>query len=314
VNPNLAIRTCALAMLLCTLAAGGDSFAWRQGESSLALLNGDRVVWQFNYGKDLPKPYFFPLCLPDGTELTALGPKDHRWHYALWFSWKELNHANYWDRSDASKLAGATDVLTARAAPKRDHSARFELTLSYHPDGGPSILSEKRTITVSPPAKDGSYRIDWSAVFTAGAEPVFMKGGVSGGGYAGMSARMAQNSRDWRLVNSEGIEDTACPGMAKNLNGKRARWEDFSLVDKASGKTAGIAILEHPKSFRHPTQWHNIVDEKHPFGYFSPAPLWSEPYTLPAGQSLTVRYRILVHPGRPDKLAIEREWKRFSRR
>ena len=86
----------------------------------LGVRPGDRVVWQFNYGKDLPKPYFFPVCLPDGTELTALGPSDHRWHYALWFSWKELNHANYWDRSDKTKLAGATDVLTARAEPKRD--------------------------------------------------------------------------------------------------------------------------------------------------------------------------------------------------
>ena len=307
-------RICALATLLCTLAAGGDSFAWRQGESSLALLNGERVVWQFNYGKDLPKPYFFPVCLPDGTELTALGPSDHRWHYALWFSWKELNHANYWDRSDKTKLAGATEVVTARAEPKRDHSARFELTLKYHPDGGPPILSETRTITVTPPAKDGSYRIDWLGVFTAGPENVLMQGGTSGGGYAGMSVRIAQNSGDWRLVNSEGLEDTAGGAMARNTHGKRARWTDFSLVDKATGKPAGIAILEHPGSFRHPAQWHNIIDEKKPFGYFSPAPLWSEPYTLPAGKSLTVHYRILIHPGRADKVAIEREWRKFSRR
>jgi hypothetical protein len=309
----MTIRICALAILLCTLAAGGDSFAWRQGESSLALLNGERVVWQFNYGKDLPKPYFFPVCLPDGTELTALGPSDHRWHYALWFSWKELNQANYWDRSDKTKLAGATDVLTARAEPKRDHSARIRLTLNYHPDSGPSVLSETRTIRVTPPAKDGSYYIDWLAVFTAGPAPVVMKGGTSGGGYAGMSVRIAQNSRDWRLANSEGLEDTAGGSLARNTHGKRARWADFSLVDKATGKTAGIAILEHPESFRHPAQWHNIIDEKKPFGYFSPAPLWSEPYTLPAGKSLTVHYRILIHPGRTGKLAIDREWKKFSR-
>lgn len=308
------IRICALALLLCTLAAGGDSFAWRQGDATLALVNGERVVWQFNYGKDLPKPYFYPVCLPDGTELTALGPSDHRWHYALWFSWKDMNQANYWDRSDKTKLAGATDVLTVKAEPKRDHSARIEMTLSYHPDGGPPILSEKRTIVVTRPAKDGSYRIDWLAEFTAGQEPVFMKGGIHGGGYAGMSVRMAQNSRDWRLVNSEGLEDTAGGPMAKNTHGKRARWADFSLVDKTSGKTAGIAILEHPGSFRHPAQWHNIIEEKRPFGYFSPAPLWSEPYTLAAGKSLTVRYRILVHPGRTDKPAIEREWKKFSQR
>jgi hypothetical protein len=49
-------------------------------------------------------------------------------------------------------------------------------------------------------------------------------------------------------------------------------------------------------------------------GYFSTAPLRNEPYTLPVGKSLTVHYRILIHPGRADKLAIEREWKKFGRR
>ena len=54
------------------------------------------------------------------------------------------------------------------------------------------------------------------------------------------------------------------------------------------------------------------MNPKQPFGYFSPATLWSEPYTLEAGKSLTVHYRALVHPGRPGRDEIEREWQRFS--
>ncbi|MFN0171283.1 MAG: DUF6807 family protein, partial [Bryobacteraceae bacterium] len=237
-------RMSAMALLLPSVANSGDSLAWRQGDSSLALLNGERVVWQFNYGKHLARPYFHPVCLPDGTALTALSPPDHPWHYALWFAWKELNHINYWEPAGKNSIPGRTEVVSARAAPGRGHSARIELSLSYHPENGPAVLRETRTIVVGPPAKDGSYRIDWLGVFVAGEEPVLLKGGTSGGGYAGMSVRMVQTSHEWQLIDSEGRQDTPGGPTAKNTHGQRARWMDFSVADRSSARTGGIAILE----------------------------------------------------------------------
>jgi hypothetical protein len=55
------------------------------------------------------------------------------------------------------------------------------------------------------------------------------------------------------------------------------------------------------------------MDPKVPFGYFSPALLFNEPYTLPAGRNLSLRYRVLIHPGRIGKDLLEGEWKSFSR-
>ncbi|MCX6621118.1 MAG: PmoA family protein [Acidobacteria bacterium] len=305
-------RISLIAVLLSSVAFCREALSWQKGDSSLALLNGERVVWQFNYGKELARPYFHPVCLMDGTGLTALSPPDHPWHYALWFAWKELSHINYWEPAGKNKTAGRTEVVTARTVPGPDGSARIELTLSYHPENGPAVLRETRTIVVRAPAKDGSYRIDWHGVFVAGEEPVLLKGGTAGGGYAGMSVRIAQTTHEWRLIDCEGREDTPGGPTARNTHGQRARWMDFSVTDKRSVRTGGIAILEHPSSFRHPAQWHNIIDETKSFGYFSPAPLWSEPYTLQAGKTLTVYYRLLIHPGRGDRQAIDREWKKFS--
>lgn len=87
---------------------------------------------------------------------------------------------------------------------------------------------------------------------------------------------------------------------------------DCSIVDSASGRLAGVAILDHPGNLRFPSQWHCILQTTHQFGYFSPAPLWSEPYTLPAGKMLTLRYRVLVHPDRGQKDKIEQQWKAFA--
>jgi hypothetical protein len=165
---------------------------------------------------------------------------------------------------------------------------------------------------VSRPDRDGRYRIDWQGTFTAGQQDVVLQGGTSGGGYAGLSVRISQDTHDWRLIDSEGRVDTPGGPTAKNTHGQRATWADFSVVDAASGEAGGIAIFQHPLSFRCPTPWHNIMNDKSLFGYFSPAPLWAEPYTLGATKSLTLRYRILVHPGQESKEQLAAESTEFA--
>jgi hypothetical protein len=44
-------------------------YKWTRSDHTIALLNHDRVVWQFNYGRSASKPNFHPLALLDGTDL-----------------------------------------------------------------------------------------------------------------------------------------------------------------------------------------------------------------------------------------------------
>jgi type 1 glutamine amidotransferase len=288
-------------------------YTWQETDSTIALLNYGRIVWQFNYGKDTPKPYFHPVALVDGLVLTCLSPRDHPWHRALWFSWKMLNGVNYWEEDPKTGLPdGRTEVVHAKVVTNNNYSATIHLTLTYHMPDGPILLTEDRTINVSTPDRDGRYRIDWRGTFTAGNLDVLLQGGTAGGGYAGMSVRISQTTGEWRLIDSEGRVDLPGGPVAKNTHGQLARWMDFSVVDTATGETGGIAILQHPSSFRYPTHWHNVMDDKFPFGYFSPAPLWAEPYTLEAGKTLKVGYRVVVHPGRGSQDQLDVEWTAFS--
>jgi hypothetical protein len=115
--------------------------------------------------------------------------------------------------------------------------------------------------------------------------------------------RFSKDIADWQFVDSEGRKDLAA-------HGQNTRWMDFS-GRFAPAKTGGIAIFDHPGNLRHPEPAFVIMDPKAPFGYFSPALLFNKPYTLPAGQSLTLRYRVLIHPGRLDTNSLEREWQSF---
>ena len=292
-------------------------YEWRKTDSSLALLNRDKVVWQLNFDKKEDKPYFHPVSLADGTELTWLRPADHRWHRALWFSWKFINGINYWEEDPKTGLSpGRTEVVEVKFWWRNDwladigvmrRSVDIEMMLNYHRPGEKSVLTEKRLIAVSAPDVNGRYRIDWYSLFTADQKDVLLgrtpipgeQGGKGWGGYAGLSVRMARATRGFQFVDSEGRKD-------KQAHGKKARWVDFS-GELPDGKEAGITIFDHPDNLRHPSPWY--VEKGMP--YFSPAVLFDKPYKIKAKKSLTLWYRILIHPGRIDKEAMERECKAF---
>ena len=288
-------------------------YDWRQTDNSLALLNSGRVVWQFNFDKKQGRPYFHPVCLTDGTELTWHRPPDHPWHYGLWFSWKYINGLNYWEEDRKTGLSqGRTEIKNVEVTSHRDYSAQIAMQLSYHPPGQPAVLTESCSIRIGKPDEDGRYHIDWIGRFTAGAADVLLdrtpitgeKDGQSWGGYAGLSIRVAKNVTNWHLADSEG---------RKNLqaHGKKARWMNFG-GRIAESKDFGIAVFDHPENLRHPSPGFVIMDPKVPFGYFSPALLFNKPYTLPAGKSFSLKYRVLIHPGRAEKNLLEAEWKSFS--
>ena len=296
------------------LPDGPPVYSWSKRDGLLALLNHGRVVWRFVYGKEAPKPFFHPLALIDGVQLTWASPPDHPWHRGLWFAWKELNNVNYWEEDATTHQSeGLTEVTAARVETADDFSAGISLDISYHQPGKPAVLTEKRALRVSRPDDKGDYFVDWEGAFTAGREDVLLEGGTAGGGYAGLSIRIAPETHDWRLIDSEGREDVPGSGpLAENIHGQRARWADFSMVDHASGQAAGLAFLEHAKTLRHPAQWHCVLEDEIPFGYFSPAPLWSEPYTLKAGRTFILSYRVLVHRERLSREAIEAAWRSLT--
>jgi len=281
-------------------------YDWRQTSSSLALLNNERIVWQFNFDKKQPKPYFHPVCLTDGAELTWHRPPDHPWHYGLWFSWKYINGLNYWEEDRKTGLSeGLTEIKNVKVTPNRDYSAQISMQLSYHPPGQPAVLTESCSIRVGKPDEDGRYHIDWISRFLLDRTPIpGEKDGQSWGGYAGLSVRVAKNISGWHLADSEGRKDL-------QAHGKKARWINFG-GRTAESKDFSIVIFDHPDNLRHPSPGFVIMDPKVPFGYFSPALLFDKPYTLPAGESFSLKYRVLIQPGRTEKNLMEAEWKAFS--
>ena len=287
---------------------------WRRTDTALTLLRGDEVVWQFNFGSDQGKPFLHPVNLPRVGTLTWEAPPDHPWHHGIWFSWKLINGRNYWEENrKTGQSDGRTTWRNVKIRQGEDHSARIEMDLNYHPPDKPPVLTERRVVEISPPDSDGGYRIDWTATFTAGDQQVVLDrtplphepGGKSYGGYAGLSVRLAKNAAHFKVVESEQQVNQ----QAERLRFK-ARAVDFGgSIDDTDG---GIAILDHPKNLNAPSPWYVIRNTKTPMTYFSPAVIQRGPHSLAAGEAFTLRYRILVHPGRFSAATLQQHYNRFA--
>ena len=138
-----------------------------------------------------------------------------------------------------------------------------------------------------------SRLLDIDLTLTAAEEDVLFGDTKEGGLISLRVASSMDVPRGGRLENSNG-------GVGEdNVWGKRAAWCDYS--GPVNGKTVGVAIFDHPESFRHPTYWHARdygLMTTNPFAvstFEGEGP--SGEYLLPAGESLRFRYRIYIHKG-----------------
>ena len=108
-----------------------------------------------------------------------------------------------------------------------------------------------------------------------------------------MRLRPRAKSGKGHIVNSNGVRDG-------ETWGKRADWCDY--YGPVNGKIVGVAIFDNPQNPRHPTTWH-VRDyglfAVNPFGLhdFEKKPVGAGDMTIPAGESVTFRYRFYIHEG-----------------
>lgn len=270
------------------------------------------------YFRDVPRPFLYPIVGPGGVEMTRNWPMketpgeehDHPHHRSLWFAHGMVNGQDFWTEgpktgkivhdqflevSDgrsgliratnkwvaADGTVECTDETTLRISSSPDRTIDFDVTL--HAPDSPVVFGD---------TKEGSlgFRL---------AEPLTMRHKVGGKTLGG----------DGHYINSNGERDG-------DAWGKRADWCDaYAALD---GKTIGVAIFDHPQNPHHPTWWH-----ARDYGLFAANPFGEHDFeklkdkdkgalTIPAGQSATFRWRILLHEGDATQAGIAEKYKTYT--
>ena len=304
-----------LTLGLFQTAALGE---WQRDDKSLAWVSGTNVFWRFSFDPGKGKPFFHPVAPGGNTPLTNFKPADHPWHYALWFSWKYLNHpndarhVNYWEENSAGNAQGKTRWDPPTIETRTDGRATIRLKLGYVNPSGETEMTELRELQVSAPASDGGFFIDWLARFTVGDKDLVLErtpmpgepGGQVNGGYAGLSARMVPLPITMSVVTTAGPVERFVSHRAR----PKAAAVACNFSDGARG-LGSLAFFSDPANTDGDAPWYIIDSGQMPF--ICQALLAPKPRSVPAHGEFSLHYRIRVSPTACTQAGLEagqKEW------
>lgn len=257
------------------------------------------------------RPYLYPIVLADGTALSRDFPmretpgeeRDHPHHRSLWFAHSRINGFDFWNEGTAGGPTPKGSIENDKLLETTSGAVGVIRTRNrwVAPDGSVPCTDET-TIRIRPASRGGRL-LDYEVTLHAPADAPLRIGDNKDGT---MAIRVAQwltlpHKAAGKDVPGEGHITLSTGVRDAGAWGQRADWCDYFAVHE--GETYGIAVFDHPQNLRHPTWWMARdygLFAANPFGQHDFEKLADEhagDVTVPAGGSLTLRYRFYFHRG-----------------
>jgi hypothetical protein len=293
-------------------SAAGVSFS--QQDKRIEIVVDGRPFTTFHYEEKWDKPFLYPLITASGKVISRGYPiepregeeQDHAWHRGIWYGHGDVSGHDFWRELGADK--------TGKIIPLGEPSTRAE--------GGKGILTAELGLQsvkgdlvgtlreeFSFARADNNMIIDTAITIRADKGQALKFGDTDDGGLGMRLADAFRQDRGAVLRNSDGLEGT------ENIWGKPAKWVDYTAT--VDGVPAGVAMFDHPANPRHPTRWHArgySLCSANPFALrsFTGDKSSDGSYEIAAGESLALRYRVLIHEGETPPASIEEQYQKFA--
>ncbi|MCC6445062.1 MAG: PmoA family protein [Armatimonadetes bacterium] len=278
-------------------ASSGGLEIVQGGAAKLDIRAGGEHFTSYYYGDVPARPYFYPFIGPEGRQVTRNYPmkdvagenQDHHHHKSVYIAHGDVNGTDNWSEEPDHGFTAHRSFGTVASGPV---CGRFTALNDWLSKDREKILEQSQEIIIYN-LPGGERMMDFTIAFHATEGDVTF-GDTKEGGI--LSVRVATP-----LDVPKGTITNAVGGVNEGETwGKAAHWCDYSGV--LDGVAVGITVFDHPAGFRHPTHWHvrNYgLMTANPFAY---AAYYNDPardgsHILKAGQTLTFRYRLLVHAG-----------------
>jgi len=297
--------------ILCGTAAAAQVTAQKTEQGVAIAIDG--VLFTEYLIQSGAKPVLWPLIGPTGKHMTRAYPmqpgkvagerQDHVHHRSLWLTHGDVNGVDFWGENrghgtivhrEFTKVEGGNDVATVVA--RNDWQS---------PDGE-RLCEDVRELRFG---GDMDRRwIDFDCTIRATDRPVTFGDTKEGTFGIRVAGSMEVDAGHGKIVNSGGETD-------KQAWGKPASWVDYH--GPVDGQHVGIAVLNHPTSFRFPTCWHVRtygLFAANPFGLheFLNRSSTEGAHTLQPGTSIVLRYRVVLHKGDEKTGRIAEEFAAYA--
>jgi hypothetical protein len=263
-----------------------------------------------------PKPYFWPIIGPTGKPVTRAFPMrddvpdeahDHPHHRSLWFTFDRVNDHDFWSESPKAGKTVHREYLHVTGGPV---FGEFAARVDWISKEGVKICEDIRRMRVF--CVPGAQLFDFEIRVIA-SEGDLSFGDSKEGLFAfrvaeSMKVDQPKGSTGGTLINANGQRN-------RDAWGKRAQWCDYS--GPVDGNLVGIAILDHPANFRHPTYWHART-----YGLFAANPFGVRQFTgekthdgshkIKRGDALRLRYRVYIHVGDHESARVAEVYRAYA--
>ena len=303
-----------------------SALAWSETPTDTELTKADTGEVIGHYCRDPRRNHPFFYCLRSWNYLAVVtnhAPFDHRWHHGLWWSWKFINDILYWEDHPSyggNRMGLGHCRVEAHDVSPADEGVRINEQLSWRENETDRVvMSERRTMTVNPPALplEEEWSIDWEMVWTAEENLTFETTPypeVPWGGYGGLNYRPARSLAAREVIiagtGEFGSAEPPTAEGAENIHGMPAAWAAYSgcldgaeTDDPGNPAQGGLAILEHPGNSGCPHPIYATTAATG-FGFLASAPLMGGGMEMARGEQFDLRYRTMVlgHEARPEKV------------
>jgi len=299
-------------LVLSVIAACAQPPAITLQDGVASATDNGLAVFEYHFGADLPKPFIHPLNTPSGQPVTMASPPDHVHHRGLMFALgnvafagEEAQYVVFWGEAGAPErlghiihVPGSERIEAPDRTPQRAvlHTRNEWRRLSDHA----LMLTENRRLTLYHTGDATRNLLTWESELTAPTRDLTL-GPTEGRdvSYYGLGLRTPREMDGGAIFDANGKEGEQA------VLGDDARW--CAYVGPNEPKR-GFVMFDHPSNPRYPTGWFVMSAG---FGYMTASLVCHQPFPLPTGKPLRLRYGVCAFDGAPTAEQVERwyrEW------
>lgn len=293
-------RLFCLSLILLILSSSSVLHAQLTGEwlgDKIEIRSKGDLLTSYILSEHEKYPFFFPVNGPSKANVTSMRNALYPHHSSLFFGCDKVNGGNYWQEG-----LDRGQILSLRADILESGKDRvvIENENIWKRPGAPAPIKDIRTITVKVSSPE-LYLIDFVITMEMLLDVTIEK--------TNHSLFSIRVDPDLAVVNGGTMVNAEGQTGENSTFGKPSPWMDCH--GKRMGKTEGIAIFQHPSNPWYPSPWFT-----RDYGFFSPTPMyWPENgknSSFKKGETLTLRYRVLVHSGNHEEAGIARHFEEYS--
>ena len=252
--------------------------------------NGTKPILTQNAKPDF-RPYIHPIVAPDGKgEVTDLSPGHHTHQTGLYWGFTRLNGRDYFHHPEATHWRR----VSLESVEAEGDGVAWRTVYELLGEDGSAVLTETQNWTLSDHGEHYVIDLQWQGKAVTDVTIAKYK-------YGGLFLRMP-----WRK-GMPGEIINAARQRGPKAEGRRAMWLDVGLQVHGRDDLAHIAIFDHSQNAGFPQPWR--VDKQFGVG---PVRARLGDWKIEAGETETIKHRLIVYTGDLNDVELTRQWGRFS--